>query len=146
MARKALDAVTDEVVIKQLAAASVMGATMAQMMEQTGLNKYQINKTTSTPEFKKYLKEVGDEALSQAKQIIKSNTSKLATEITRVLTEELQNNSLEAVKIAIKIIGFGEEENKQQQDTQIIVNLPGSTEKVINTSSVPIEEKDIIND
>lgn len=128
-----------DLVIKQVSASAATGATIGQIATQLSLSKYHVKKIMAMPEFKKIVKDIGDEAVNNAKQVIRSSTSELAAEVSRVLKERLEDNDLEAVKVALKIIGFDQQE-QSKGDTNIVVQLPGNTEQVIESEHYTIND------
>lgn len=131
-------AVINTVLAKQIAGLALIKTPQKAISEQLGLTAYQVGKIMASDEFKAALKEIGDASVAEAKQTIRAQTSKLAQEVTRVLTAKLQEDNLEAVKIALKIIGFDEEE-KVTGDTNISVVLPGVAAPVKTVESDVIE-------
>lgn len=133
------EVIINEAIIAQAAALAATGATTQQIATQLGMSKYHAKKVMSYPEFKKQVKAIGDEAVNNAKQIIRSQTSDLANEVARVLKARLEENDLEAVKVALKVIGF-EQEEQNRGDTNIVVQLPGSVEKHVESEFAVIGE------
>jgi hypothetical protein len=137
------EVVIDELVVKQVAALSATGASPVAIAEQLGMSRYQVKKIIASGQYAEVIKDIGDEVVKGAKQVIRSKTSELAKEITRVLTERLAENDLEAVKVALKIIGFDNSDDKDKGETNINVILPGqSNEQVIEPEFRTLEETD----
>jgi hypothetical protein len=137
------EVVIDELVVKQVAALSATGASPVAIAEQLGMSRYQVKKIIASGRYAEIVKDIGDEVVKGAKQVIRSKTSELAKEITRVLTERLADNDLEAVKVALKIIGFDNSDDKDKGDTNINVILPGqNNDQVIEPEFRTLEETD----
>lgn len=134
------EVVISEAVLKQAAALAAQGATIKQIAERLGVSQFITKKMMANPDFKHWIKEIGDEALNNAKQIIRAKTSDLANEVTRVLKARLEEDDLEAVKIALKVIGFDQPQDTGKGDTTLVVNLPGVSEKAIVTEFRPVKE------
>ena len=116
-----------DVIIKQVAALSATGASILEISEQLHISRYHAKKITLQPEFKKIIRDIGDDAVATAKQLLRTKTGELANEVYRVIRERLEDNDLEAAKVVLKIIGFDQQE-QTQGDTQINVVLPGQAE------------------
>ena len=135
--------IIDETIIKQVAASAVLGSSVNQMATELGISRFQVRKVMNMPEFKAIMQDLGNDSINTAKQAIRAKTADMAAEVTRVLMEQLKENSLEAVKIALRIMGFDNEE-RQVADTQINVVLPGSKQEiVIPTSGEPVNDQNI---
>lgn len=127
--------ITNEM-IKKVAICAATGATVNAISTETGISRHLIRKIMFTPKFKEELRVTTDEVTSQAKTYLRAEISKLSHEVFRVISDQLrEKNSLEAVKIALKIMGFENEEEKKQGDTNIVVKLPGQ-----------VSLKDVAND
>ncbi len=124
-----------EVVVKQVAALAVSGATPGEIAAKLGMTKWQVKKAMQLPAYKAYMKEVGDAALSTAKEFIRAEMGKLSKEIMRVIRTQLEEkDSLDAVKIALKVVGFDQEE-QVKGDTTLNVIMPGANKP--ETKDVP---------
>lgn len=128
----------EEVVTRQVAALAASGASRTVIASQLGLSLYKVKAVMASDEFKQLVTDIGDEATRTAKQQIKASVGNLATEVARVLKEQLQENNLEAVKIALKVMGFDQAE-EQKGDTNIQVILPGQEKNVIEGEFRAIE-------
>lgn len=135
------EVIISEAIVKQVAASAATGATVGQIAASLALSKYHVKKIMATNDFKTLVRGIGDEAVNNAKQVIRANTSDMAAEVTRVLKERLEDNDLEAVKVALKIIGFDQQE-QTKGDTNIVVQLPGQVEQVIESEYHEIESSD----
>lgn len=118
-------AVIDEIILRRIAiaAATLMPAT--KIAEEVGLSPYQVRRLMGTPKFREVLKELSDMETGMARLAMRTEVSKLANEALRVIREQLGENSLEAVKIALKIMGLDAVEDKSNGPTTISVVLPG---------------------
>lgn len=113
-----------EMTIKQVAAMAATGASRNEIADQLKISRYTASKIMTLPLFKIVVKEIGDEAVSNAKQIIRSKTGFLAQKIMEVLTARLEKDDLEAVKVALKIMGF-DQSDAPKGDTTFTIQLPG---------------------
>lgn len=139
------EVVISDLVVKQAAAQAATGATITQIAASLGISKYHVKRIMQTPKFKAVIKDIGDEAVTNAKQVIRSKTGELAQEVSRVLKERLEDNDLEAVKVALKIIGFDSQET-ERGDTNIVVQLPGIQEKTVTAEFKEVEVTDADTD
>lgn len=113
-----------EALAKEVAALSLVGTTHLQIASALNISLHRVKIIMKTPEFKQYLQEISDEAMSAAKQIIRKRFSDLAPKAVAVITRKLEEDDLEAVKLVLKGIGI-EQDTSQVQDTNIVVQLPG---------------------
>jgi len=120
--------VVQEVVVQQVAALAVTGATRNAICKTLGVTPQFLARTYQSDEFKKQVKLIGDDAVESSKNVIRTRVANLSDKIMTALEEGLENGSVEAIKVALKVIGFGEEE-KVQGDTQIQVILPGQAQE-----------------
>jgi hypothetical protein len=138
------EVVLSEVIVRQVAAASLApGCTPARIAEQTGLSLYQVRKVMAREDFKKYLKDLAEEALAPAKAKLRNAFSNMADSVISAMENNLAENNMEAVKVALKVMGMMDEE-KVAGDTQINVVLPGAqvTKEVTSEVVSGIEVQD----
>jgi hypothetical protein len=120
--------VIDELVVKQVAALAISGASPKAIADELGITPYQARKILASDNCKQLIKTVGDEALAQAKSIIRTETSKLAVEVMRALRAKLAKDDLDAVKVALRVLGLDQPEEKDTGNTHISVVLPGQSQ------------------
>lgn len=119
--------------IQQVALLSVQLCTPKQVAERLGLTQAQVRAALETEECKQAVAGLADAAFEAARSYLRREIPKLAHEVVRVLREQLEEkNSLEAVKISLKVMGLDEAEG-DKPDTNITVIMP--TEKVIEVES-----------
>lgn len=128
---EALPEVVEETRAKQVAALSVAGLSQDDMSKELGISKRQVRKILVTDEFKAAVKEIGDEAVRVAVQIIRTRTARLADKATVQLEKALNKGDLEAVKLVYKTAGIFDSIEKQPAgDTNLTVVLPGASKEV----------------
>lgn len=133
--------VIDEVITKQVAALAITGANPLQISQSLSLSRYQVQKIMQSDKFKEVLKDTGDAALADARQVMRAQTASLAKEMVRVLKKQLGDDSLEAVKIGLKVLGIEQLDDKGG-DTNISVVLPSMSES--KKEDVTINEYEIL--
>lgn len=121
------DVEAKEILAKKIAAMYATGITSERAIaKELQVSPYVVRKVRESPEYLNVVKGIGDEVLTQAKGLIRSETAKLAKEAIRVLKAQLKDNNLDAVKVALKVLGF-EDKNEEKGDTNIQVVLPTSS-------------------
>jgi hypothetical protein len=137
------EVVLSEVIIRQVATASLApGCTPAKISEQTGLSVYQVRKVMAREDFKKFLKELTEEALAPAKLKLKHAFSDMADSVITAMHKNLDEGNMEAVKVALKVMGLMDEE-KVTGDTTIQVMMPGSQKAV---KDIPATAQEVPSD
>lgn len=129
--------IMDELVLKQIAAVAISGASYRQIADTLGISRTLVKKACESPKFKELVAKIGDEELAPAIVRAKSRISKLLDKAMIVLEHHLDQNNLEAVKLVFKSIGLDNTETGAG-DSTINVILPGASPK----GSAP-SEKDI---
>lgn len=119
--------VITDTIVKQVASLAATGSNLQEIATSLSISKYYVKKVLAMDSAKALIKEIGDEATSVAKNSIRTKVGLLAKEVGRVIEERLSENDLEAVKVALKIIGFDAQE-QGPQETNINVILPGQSE------------------
>lgn len=115
---------------KQVAAIMLAGGNIHNASQTLGVSRRKIQNIILTDEYKAIVNQAGDEALGTAKTFLRREVSKLAHKMIEVINSKLDEGSLEAVKIGLKVMGFDNEE-RVEGDTNIQVVLPTGAEKAI---------------
>lgn len=127
--------VVDTVTVKQVASMFATGATKTDIVNTLGVTRVQLGRIMLREDFKSALQSIGDKAVEDARAIIRAQTMDLAVEVKRVLQEQLRENSLEAVKISLRVMGF-DQQQEQKSNTNIQVVLPGAVAKEVEAIDV----------
>lgn len=123
------------VLIAQAVALAASGATTHAIGKELGIPDSTVRRIQKLPEYNKELETMGSEVLVAARNRIKAEVGKLSNEIIRVLRAQLEDkDSLEAVKIALRVVGFDDEAGPAQE-TNIQVVLPGQAQDTIEVNS-----------
>jgi hypothetical protein len=120
--------VEEELITKKLAALAGTGMSQRDMAKECNITPYQVKRIMNSDHFKELVTKIGDTYLEDAKNKWNVGVSKLMDKCLTVLRNRLDNNDLEAVKVAIKSIGIGNE-TQSTGDTNLTVVLPSTKEE-----------------
>lgn len=112
--------------VKKVATLVDSGMSQKDIMKELNITHWHLRKITTHDSFKMLLAQIGDEYISNAKRKWLTHCAKLLDKCADVLMQNLDEGDLDAVKIALKSLGIGNEEIKTG-DTAINVILPGSS-------------------
>lgn len=113
-----------EVIVQQVAALCALGRSAKQISEELNITVREVKRISEMPTCKEVVRKIGMEAMEGAKSAIKSRTAGLVDAIMSNLETNLKKNNLNAVPIAINILGFTKED-VMQGDTTIQIVMPG---------------------
>ena len=132
----------DEALYVQVAALAATGATRNAIAKQLEISPFYVNRIFKSEEFQKQVRDIAEEAVGTAKNTIRFRVAELATDVLNALTYQLRDkSSIEAVKVALKVLGFGEDE-QVKNDTNIQVVLPGVKEESVSAEYRVQNEED----
>lgn len=126
--------VIDDALIKQIAAIALTGANRKDISQQLGVSDHYVRRVFKDDRFKNEIKSISEDVVETAKQSLRVRMSELSNDVMKAITIQLRRKySMDAVRVAMKILGFGEEE-VQRGDTNIQLIMPGSkpAKEVIN--------------
>jgi hypothetical protein len=116
---------TEEMLQKQIAASLASGVALSAIAKELGINYNKAKRISNSEMVKRTMLEIAEEAVGVAKHQIKANTAHLVEGIMDTIKHHLNNKNLNAVPIALKILGFEEKEQKDQP-SQFTIVLPGA--------------------
>lgn len=136
---KANKDVIDEVLTRQVAAASLDGSSAMQISKNLKISYSLVRDIVASAKFKEVLEKAGEQelapALARAKGQMARLVSKAVKAIERALDEGEHSDALKAASMVFRAVGLDEQE-KKDQDTNITVVLPGGTlDNVIEVKS-----------
>lgn len=136
--RKLTSPVVAELQIKQVASLLLLHKNTFEIAKELSVSFNRAKELIASPAVRAIVNEAGDAAVVVARNTLKREVAGLTDLIIEVLKEHLeQERSLEAIKIALPIIGMKELEQKGDQNTAITVVMPGGETQAIevpNTS------------
>lgn len=117
--------VREEAVEVKVATMAVLGSTTAQIGKELGMHSSKVKRLMQTDKCVSTMRKLRDESIERAKAELCTGTAKLAKKILKVIEEALDDGNLKAVAPALKILGFGEEEQAQNASQYTII-MPGA--------------------
>ena len=121
--------VIQDTIVKQVAALAITGAPKSAICEQLKMSDHFVRRIFKDERFKSELKAIGDEAVEVAKNTMKARVASLSDDVMHAITMQLREKySIEAVKVALRILGFGEEQQGSAV-TNLQVVLPGARQE-----------------
>lgn len=122
---KKANTLIDDTVRNRIIALALTGASATKIARETGLPKYRVSKVLNAPAVRKQLLELTDEAVAIAKTTLKKQITGLTRDTYLALANQLRdNNSIEAVKVVLRILGFKDAEDVVKGDSSINIILP----------------------
>jgi hypothetical protein len=137
ISKEARQAIT-EAQVETVVSLSLLNTPLDQIVAETGLSRYMVNKLINSDKFKDTLKERTDEAVSTAKSTLKAAITSRMPAIISVIDHHLKEKNLEAVKVLLKAIGM-EQTESNQGPTNIQITLPSGVEPVTVVESEVVE-------
>lgn len=119
--------VAEEAFTKQIAALAAAGTKPSEIGKQLNLKPKEVKDILNSEECKKYMIQIGQEAVGAAKETIRARTAAMATKFLDALEKNLEKGNVQAFGTYLKIMGFGEN-GPEQADTNITVMFPSSPE------------------
>lgn len=113
-----------DVVVKQVAALCAVGTPPKEIAKELGISLREVKEIVQMPTCKEAVHRIGEEAINGAKQAVKARTAGLVDAIMSNLEANIRKNNLNAVPIALNILGLTKDA-PAVQDTSITVMLPG---------------------
>lgn len=137
------ETVVNEALTRQVATVMLSGASVADCAKRLTLSPNAVRTITSSARYKEIVAKTAEEELAPALAKAKAQLARLSTKavaaIERALDEGSARDALQAATIVLKSVGLHEEE-KQQQDTQLTIIMPGAAEP--KTYEVPSETQE----
>lgn len=124
-------------VTRQIAVRKALGTSIRELEAEFGFSRTVINRVLSSDLARGIVKEVTDSAVAGAMLAVKKELANMSELAVNALRKNLEDGSIEAVKVYFKALGMDATEkfdSNQQQTIQVI--LPTS----------PQEPKDVINE
>lgn len=120
-----IDLTTD--IIKAIATRKALGTSVRELSKEFGYSNVVINRALSTEIAKAIQKEIVESAVTGAVAVVRRELADLVPLTLQAVRAQLEDNSLEAVKIVYRALGMEQQEEKQGNATQAIqVILPGA--------------------
>lgn len=127
------------VLVKQAASIIATGGNVADVARSLDITHHRAKRLVDGDECRKYMNEIGNEALSTAKERIRKGTAGMVDDILDTIRKHLKDGNLQAIPHALKILGFTESEG-EVKDTTINLVLPG--QQVVKDVTTTYEVKD----
>lgn len=138
------DPATDEIMIQKLLVAVMAepATSLTALAKQFKVSSTYIKRILDDPKFKDGLERVTLQHIAPLVAKVKTDLHLLGVEAVRVIRKHLNEDSLEAAKIVLKIMALENPEEKAQ-DTTLTVILPGAKhEQVIEVVSEETSKRD----
>jgi hypothetical protein len=130
-----------EALLKQVVALSLENTPEYKIAEQLKMSRYAVRKMRNGDAFKAALKEIGDQAVTTAKESFKAKLDELTPLALEALRHNLKEKKIEAVRVFVETVGLKNKEDDKPQDGVINVILPGTKqETVIATTGKEIKD------
>ena len=117
---------TEEVMAKQVAICLSSGMTPPKAAKELGISRQKVVSISNTDKCKRTMLELSDAAVASAKSVIKSQTAGMAELVIATLKHHLKTNNHNAVPIALKVLGFEQDEPNKGPATFTVI-LPSTT-------------------
>lgn len=116
----------------EVAVLAIAGMPQTGIAKKLSISRSKVQTIQRKPEYKALFDDMVNETVGTAKGVIKHETAKLASEVMRVLITQLRDkDNLEAVKIALKVLGVDQLEEQEKGGTSINLVLPGQAVKTV---------------
>lgn len=113
-----------DTLIFDIATLTVIGKGPYEIAKQLNVDARRVKRIQEKPECKEAIKEITNSAITNAKNVVKSEVSKMVPALLETLKKHLEEHNLNAVPHALKILGITEDE-KGPASTKIQVIIPG---------------------
>ena len=132
------ETVIDEVLTRQVAAASLGGTSVADIAKELAISAASVRKIQGTPKYKELVTRAGEEELGPLLAKAKAGLARLSAKAVKVVEKAMDSaldgsgsmrEGLAAAQVALKATGI-HEEKEAQQDTQIIIKMPDGVSPV----------------
>jgi hypothetical protein len=118
----------EEVVRKQIAALALLGKPAAEIATELNISAYMVRKTMQSDAFKDLMKSYGDEAVTNARNHLRSQAESLAPKvwsaIKRLVESDKGKDAAEGIKAYYRLIGLEKAEG-EQGPANLVIQLPG---------------------
>ena len=131
MAARPGDEIADEVLAKEVAAYTVSGLTPRAISEEMGVPIRRINAALRSDRFRITVEELQGPMLAKARVQLRTRIASIVKKVGDVLEKHLDDNNLQAIPHALKILGIQEQE-ESKGDTNLTVILPGQGQQEIS--------------
>lgn len=105
------------------------GMSKSAMSKELGISAAKVSRIIQDEETIRYVRKLRDECVEIAKARIKKGAAELADRVVEVIKHHLDNNNLNAVPHALKVLDFGIEESSGDAGTNITVIMPDTGPK-----------------
>lgn len=121
--------VVNEALTRQIATVMLTGASVSECARQLSLSVPAVKRITESDKYKQIVADTAEDELGPALAKAKAQLARLSTKAVKAIEKALDDGghreALQAASIVLKAVGLSEDE-KQQQDTQITVVMPGA--------------------
>lgn len=126
--------VLDQALQVRVATLAFGGMSKSGISKELGISYPKVNKVLQDEETIRCIRKLRDECVEIAKARIKKGAAELADRVVEVIKHHLDNNNLNAVPHALKVLDFGVEEVGSNVGTTIQVIMPdtGSKPRSVN--------------
>lgn len=115
----------DEALVAQIATMTALGKGYTTIAKELDLTHNKTKRLMNSPECREMILRIQNDALKSAKDNIRKGVAVLADQIIETLRKHLEENNLNAIPHALKILGFNENE-QSTGDSVINVILPSA--------------------
>lgn len=119
----------------RVATLKALGKTNDQIIEETGLSKFVVQKVLRSPESQALIKAVDETFINSQLMLLKTELARLINKAVKVIEKNLDENNLEAVKVLFKGVGAEAKVESGESNQNITVIMPGvKTEKIVEVT------------
>lgn len=112
--------------VQQVASLRLARETEAKIAEKLGMTRHRVRKVLQSQEYKDFLKELGDSAIEDIRNAVRSNLKSLEPHFWSALEYQLKTKkSMQAVVHFSELSGLKKVDEEKQADTSIQILLPG---------------------
>jgi len=143
------DVASKETLLRQVGALALVGGSYREIAKKLNITEDNVKRIQKTSEYKDYIKRLADETVATAKNLYRAQLVGMQHKVVRIMHELLDSDSkkdkIEGIKLFYRGIGLDEVE-QQQGDTNLVINLPGMEQKIVNAEKGDIEDATNIQD
>lgn len=129
----------EEVLAQQIAALVSTGNNPTIISKQMGIPRTRVVNIMNSDECKRYIRDIGETAVYQAKLQIKKEVARLAPMIVETIKRHLEDNNLQAIPHALKVLGFSEQEaSAKDNEVRVVLDFGQAKDKPIEVNGIEV--------
>lgn len=92
------------------------GVSITAISRQLKLKRHQVERLTTTPEYKKVLDKLDADSISYASKLVKHRVANMSDLVANTLEKRLRDGSDKSLEMALKMLGLLKQEEKEGSD------------------------------